>query len=33
MWLVALLLAAAVAGAAYVRLAPDDPAAWHVDPL
>ena len=33
LWLVALLLAAAVAGAAYVRLAPDDPAAWHVDPL
>lgn len=33
LWLVALLLVATVAGAAWVRLAPDDPALWHVDPL
>lgn len=33
LWLVALLLVATAAGAAWVRLAPDDPALWHVDPL
>lgn len=32
-WAAAALLLAAVAAAAYVRLAPDDPAFWHVDPL
>jgi len=32
-WLVGLLIVAAVAGSAWVRLAPDDPALWHVDPL
>ncbi len=31
--LVGLMLVVAVAGVAYVRLAPDDPALWHVDPL
>ncbi len=33
LWLVGLLVVMAVAGVAYVRLAPDDPALWHVDPL
>lgn len=32
-WTALALLAAAIAGAAYVRLAPDDPVRWHVDPL
>jgi uncharacterized protein (DUF1499 family) len=32
-WAALALLAVAVAGAAYVRLAPDDPTLWHVDPL
>lgn len=33
MWLVGLLVLVVLAGGAYVRLAPDDPALWHVDPL
>lgn len=30
-WVLGLLLVAVVAGMAYVRLAPSDPATWHVD--
>lgn len=33
LWLVAGLVLAAAAAAAWVRLAPEDPALWHVDPL
>lgn len=33
LWLVVLLVVAAAAGMTWVRLAPDDPAFWHVDPL
>ena len=31
-WIVVIVAVAVVAGAAYVRLAPSDPAVWHVDP-
>lgn len=31
-WLVAIVAVLVAAGAAYVRLAPSDPADWHVDP-
>jgi len=32
-WLLAAVVVIALAGPAYVRLAPSDPARWHVDPL
>jgi len=32
-WIGGLVICAALAGAAFIRLAPSDPARWHVDPV